>query len=136
MSTKYNIYGGTGSNIWQGTQSVGTKTAGTFGLNAFANPAQVYSEFRPCVLGFDTSCGGYYNLRGLPTWNLDMNIIKDIGVYKERVGATMFFQFTNILNHFQSSGPSLSLTGPTTFGQITGQANNPRSLEFGLRIRF
>jgi len=52
------------------------------------------------------------------------------------VGATFFFTFTNILNHFQPSGPSLSLTSPTTFGQITGQANTPRQLELGLRIRF
>ncbi len=136
MHTYYNNYGGTGTNIWQGTQSVGTKTSGTYGLNAFTNPAQVYGEFRPCVLGFDTSCGGYYNMRGLPTWNLDANFIKDIALYKERVGATMFFQITNILNHFQSSGPSLSLTSPTTFGQITGQSNTPRNMEFGLRIRF
>ncbi|SPF54386.1 hypothetical protein SBA4_6340004 [Candidatus Sulfopaludibacter sp. SbA4] len=133
---KYNQYGGTGYNVWQGTQSVGTKTSGTYGLNMFSNPAAVYAEFRPCVLGYDTSCGGYYNLRGLPTWNLDAQIIKDIGVYKERVGATFFFTFTNILNHFQPSGPSLSLTSPTTFGQITGQSNTPRQLELGLRIRF
>ena len=79
MHANYNIYGGTGTNIWQGTQSVGTKTAGTYGLNAFTNPAQVYGEFRPCVLGYDTSCGGYYTLRGLPTWNVDMSVIKDIG---------------------------------------------------------
>jgi len=135
-SVKYNQYGGTGYNVWQGTQSVGTKTSGTYGLNMFSNPAAVYAEFRPCVLGYDTSCGGYYNLRGLPTWNLDAQIIKDIGVYKERVGATFFFTFTNILNHFQPSGPSLSLTSPTTFGQITGQSNTPRQLELGLRIRF
>ncbi len=136
MHANYNIYGGTGTNIWQGTQSVGTKTAGTYGLNAFTNPAQVYGEFRPCVLGYDTSCGGYYALRGLPTWNVDMSVIKDIAVYKERVGATLFIQVTNILNHFQPSGPSLSLTSPTTFGQITGQSNTPRNMEFGVRIRF
>ena len=105
MHANYNIYGGTGTNIWQGTQSVGTKTAGTYGLNAFTNPAQVYGEFRPCVLGYDTSCGGYFSLRGLPTWNLDMSVIKDIAVYKERVGATLFIQFTNILNHFQPGSP-------------------------------
>ena len=135
-SVKYNIYGGTGSNIWQGTQSVGTKTSGTYGLNMFSDPAAVYGEFRPCVLGFDTSCGGYYNLRGLPTWNLDMSVVKDIGIYKERVGATFFVQFTNVLNHFQPSNPALSLTSPTTFGQITSQANTPRNTEFGIRIRF
>jgi len=135
-STHYGIYGGTGSNIWQGSQQVGTKTVNTYGLNMFSNPAAVYGEFRPCVLGFDSNCGAYGSLRGLPTWNVDMNVIKDIGVYKERVGATFFFLFTNLLNHFQSSNGSLSLTSPTTFGQITNQANTPRSIEFGLRLRF
>jgi hypothetical protein len=141
VSTHYNVYptGTNGNNLIFGPQSVGTKTAGTYGLNAFADPATVYSEFRPCVLGYDTSCGGYYNLRGLPTWNVDVSVVKDIGVYKERVGATVFVQITNVLNHFQAtspSGSSLSLTSPTTFGQITSQANTPRNMEFGLRIRF
>ncbi len=138
ISTHYNVYptGTNGNNLIEGPQSVGTKTSGTYGLNAFANPAQVYSEFRPCVLGYDTSCGGYYNLRGLPTWNLDASVVKDIALYKERVGAQFFWQITNVLNHFQSSGPSLSLTGPTTFGQITGQSNTPRNMEFGVRVRF
>jgi len=138
-STKYGVNGNSGTNIWQGTQSVGTKVQSTgvnYGLNMFSDPGQVYGEFRPCVLGFDTSCGGYYNLRGLPTWNIDMGVVKDIGIVKERVGATMFFQFTNLLNHFEPSNPSLSLTSPTSFGQITSQANTPRNMEFGLRIRF
>ena len=65
-SVHYNQYGNTGTNIWQGQQNVGTKTQGTYGLNMFSNPGQVYGEFRPCVLGFDASCGGYVNLRGLP----------------------------------------------------------------------
>ncbi len=75
-------------------------------------------------------------MRGLPTWNLDATVVKDIGIYKERVGAMLFFTFTNVLNHFQPSNPSFSLTSPTTFGQITGQSNTPRNMEFGLRIRF
>ncbi|MGA2197895.1 MAG: carboxypeptidase regulatory-like domain-containing protein, partial [Bryobacteraceae bacterium] len=135
-SVKYNIYGDTGTNVWQGTQSVGTKTSGTYGLNMFSDPGQVYGEFRPCVLGFDTSCGGYYSLRGLPTWNLDAQVVKDIGLHKESVGVTLFVTVTNVLNHFQPSGPSLSLTSPTTFGQITGQSNTPRNMEFGVRIHF
>lgn len=146
-SLNYGVAGTAGTNIWQGTQqNVGGKTP-NFGTNMFSNPGQVYSEFRPCVLGYDSSCGGYYNLRGFPTFNLDMNIIKDIGVYKERVGATLFIQITNILNHFQPNDPagsssisgggtSLSLTSPTSFGQITNQANTPRNMEFGLRIHF
>jgi hypothetical protein len=89
------------------------------------------------VLGLDTRCGGGAGpLRGLPTWNLDAQVVKNLAVYKERLGAQFFFTFTNVLNHFQPSNPSLSLTSPTSFGQITSQANSPRSMEFGLRIHF
>jgi hypothetical protein len=63
-------------------------------------------------------------------------VVKNLALYQERVSAQFLFIFTNVLNHFQPSNPSLSLTSPTTFGQITGQANSPRSMEFGLRIRF
>jgi hypothetical protein len=138
-SAHYGVAGSTGTNLVFGTNSVGTKLTSTgvlYGLNEFANPAQVYSEFRPCVLGLDTSCGGYYNLRGLPTWNLDAQVVKDLGLYKERVGAQFFFTFTNVLNHFQPSTGGGSLTSPTSFGQITGQSNSPRSMEFGLRVHF
>ena len=108
-----------------------------YNLYGFANPAQVYQEFRPCVLGFDTSCGGYYNLRGLPTWNTDANFIKDIGVYKERVGVTLSVLVTNIFNHFQPGNPAMSLSTPGTFGQITGSAGAaPRSMEFALRVHW
>jgi hypothetical protein len=127
-----------------GTNSVGTHTSNgvNFGLNMFANPAQVYSEFRPCVLGLDTSCGGADNLRGMPFWNADAQVVKDLGLYKERVGAQFFFTFTNVFNHFQPNNASgttaLSLTNPSQFGQITASnsANSPRSMEFGLRIHF
>jgi hypothetical protein len=102
----------------------------------FTNPGQIFSEFRPCVLGYDTNCGGASDMRGLPTWNLDTTVVKDIGLYKERVGAMLFFTFTNILNHFQPSTPTFSLTSPTTFGQITGQANTPRNMEFGIRLHW
>ncbi len=135
ISAKYGVAGQQGSNIIFGAAGVGTKTSTPY-LQAFSNPAQVYSEFRPCVLGFDTSCGGYYNLRGLPTWNTDANFIKDLGIFRERVGIMFSFLVTNIFNHFQPSGPSLSLTSPTTFGQITGQSNTPRSIEFGIRAHF
>jgi hypothetical protein len=117
--------------------SGGIGTANPSGLNFFADPAAVFAELRPCVLGIDTSCGGYFNLRNMPTWNLDATISKDIGVWREgRVGATVSFQFTNVLNHMQPNRPSLSLTSPTGFGVITDQINTPRNMEFGLRIHF
>jgi hypothetical protein len=139
-SAHYGVFGGTGSNIIYGNNvAIGEKSNGSYGplgLNMFANPAQVWSEFRPCVLGFDSSCGGYTDLRGLPYWNLDAQVTKDIGIYKERVSGMLFFTFTNILNHFNPSNGTLSLNSTTTFGQITGASNTPRNMEFGLRIRF
>jgi hypothetical protein len=117
--------------------SGGIGTTNPFGVNMFADPAAVYKEFRPCVLGIDTSCGGYQNFRGLPRWNVDATVTKDFMLIKERVGATMHFQFTNVFNHTVFSTPaSLSLTSPTTFGRFTGQANTPRQMEFGLRLHF
>jgi len=116
--------------------SGGIGTNNPYGVNLFSNPEAVYREFRPCVLGIDTSCGGYYNLRGLPRWNLDATVSKDVGLVGERVGATFIFQFTNLMNHVAMGSPSFSLTSPTTFGRITSQANTPRQMEFGLRIHF
>lgn len=119
-----------------GSNGIGTNSPA--GLNVFSDPAAVYNEFRRCVLGIDTSCGGYGNIRGLPTYNLDVTAGKSIGIWKDgRVGANLSFAFTNVMNHFQpSNANSLSLTSPTLFGRITGQANTPRNLEFGLRVHF
>jgi hypothetical protein len=118
-----------------GTNGIGTNNP--VGVNQFKNPALIYSEFRPCILGYDTSCGGAGNIRSQPTWNVDATALKDIGVWKEgRVGATLSFQITNVLNHVQLGNPSLSLNSPTLFGRITTQANTPRNMEFGLRIHF
>ena len=129
-------YTGGSSAHYNVSGSNGIGTNNLTGVNLFANPAAVYSEFRPCVLGYDTSCGGY--IRAQPTWNVDAEALKDIGVWKEgRVGATLSFQITNVLNHAQLSSPSsLTLSSPTNFGKITTQANTPRNMEFGLRIHW
>lgn len=131
-------YSGGNSAHYNVSGSGGIGTNNATGVNMFADPAAVYAQFRRCVLGFDTSCGGYGNMRGLPTWNMDATVSKDISAWREgRVGATLSFQFTNILNHVQPSFPSsLNLSNPSTFGRITGAANTPRNMEFGLRIHF
>jgi hypothetical protein len=131
----------TGSSITVGgfTQAVATSNGpqnGGTGVNMFADPASVWANFRRCVLGIDTNCGGVGNLRGLNRWNVDATLAKDLK-FTERVGATFTMQFTNILNHYQPSDPSsLSLTSPTTFGRITSAVYAARQMEIGLRIHF
>ena len=105
------------------------------GINMFANPSAVYSGFRRLILGVDTNSGGAGVLRGFGTFNLDLAVTKDIRI-REGIGATLSFQFLNVLNHFQPANPSLNIDSPGSFGVVTGQANTPRQMEFGLRIFF
>jgi hypothetical protein len=116
------------------SQNVGT--VNSTGLNIFGDPASVWGNFRRCILGIDTSCGGTGNLRGLNRWNVDATLAKDMK-FTERVGATFTIQFTNVFNHFQPSDPSsLSLTSPTTFGRITSNLYAARQMEVGMRVHF
>jgi hypothetical protein len=105
------------------------------GINMFANPSAVYAGFRRLILGVDNNGGGAGVLRGFGTFNLDMAVTKDIRI-REGMGATLSFQFLNVLNHFQPGNPTLSIDSPGSFGVVTGQANTPRQMEFGLRLFF
>jgi len=118
-----------------GAGSSGNLASGGSGINLFANPAAVFSDFRRLVLGFDTSGGGQGALRAFPTWNLDLGVLKDIRI-REGKGITLNFQFTNVLNHFQAGNPSLSIDSPATFGVVSSQANTPRQIEIGARAFF
>jgi hypothetical protein len=112
---------------------------GGVGTQLFKNPVAVYNQLRPCVLGFDTNCGAGVagGIRGMPTWNLDATASKDIGLWKEgRVGATLLFQITNVLNHVQLADPNMDISDPGSFGVLGGQTNTPRQMEFGIRIHF
>lgn len=42
----------------------------------------------------------------------------------------------NALNHVSFGAPGRDITSPTSFGQITGQAQGPRSIQFGLKYYF
>jgi len=119
--------------------SVGSNGIGVtnpLGLSMFDDPEGLYRNFRRCILGYDTSCGGINNLHGMWNWNLDATLSKEIK-FTERVGVTLTMQFTNVLNHFQpSDAGSFSLTSPTTFGRVTSAVYNPRQMEVGARIHF
>jgi hypothetical protein len=122
--------------------SAGNVANGGQGVNMFGNPQATFQEFRSCILGIDTNCGSNGLIRGLPQWNLDATISKDLGIWKEHVGATLIFQFTNVLNHVIFNNPDLDISNPAVWGVLGsanpngGQANTPRQIEFGLRVHF
>jgi hypothetical protein len=127
-------------------RTAGSKGFGDGGLpvNLFANPQAVYNNFRNPILGLDTKDGGWGIISGLPYWNLDMSVKKDIRI-TERIGSEFQIVFTNVLNHAQLLDPvGIALGSASTFGNSPGEGNGtnnagpytPRSMEFGFRVRF
>jgi hypothetical protein len=96
----------------------------------------VYNSLRPLILGFDKRSGGYGTFRGLPYWNLNMGIKKNIRV-TERLSAEASLSVNNILNHNQLLDPTLSITSPPAeFGLLSEEGTTPRTMEMGIRVVF
>ncbi len=120
---------------------------GGSGVNMFANPAAVYAAYRPFILGVDGRTGGAGTVTGQARWNLDLGLTKDTQ-FTERVGAQIFVQAFNVLNHMQWNDPSMNLLDQGDFGVLSGQygaltlggsgasANYTRIIQIGLRLHF
>jgi hypothetical protein len=103
----------------------------------FANPAAVFANVRPVILGLDGNTGGFGWFRGLPYWNMNLGIKKSIRM-TERFNAEASFNFINVLNHNQFLDPTLNIAGqnPNTFGQLSTEGTLPRTMEMGIRLKF
>lgn len=75
------------------------------------------------------------SFRGMPYWNMDLSLKKRFRI-TERFNSEFQVVFTNLLNHNQFFDPPLDLQTPTAFGVLNSQGNNPRQMEFGLRVSF
>ena len=124
------------------TSGCGTAAGGTgSGLNIFADPNAVCNAFRYIQIGSDTRTGRANPMRGLPFWNLDMDLGKDTHI-NERVAMRFSFDFFNIFNHHNFATPTLSQTNPAAFGVISStitppnRTNSARWIELGLRLEF
>jgi len=104
-----------------------------------ADPASV-ANFRNPILGFDMGHNSFV-LRGMPLWNVDFSIKKNTHI-TERIGFEFQVVFANVFNHMQASDPYYDLSDPGDWGLAivpsfsNQQANTPRQIEFGFRIRF
>jgi len=110
-------------------------------VNYFANPAAVAATARAPILGLDTNDGGTGFLSEPPYWNVDFQI-KKLTNLSERFSIETQFMFLNIFNHPQFNAAT---TGndpldiglpPGAWGDSSAQANNPRAMEFGIRLNF
>ena len=126
-----NNFGSSRHNNVAGSGGVGT--AGN--VNLFANPQAVFGCMHDPILGLDGGAGGAGVLRGMPFWNVDFQVKKNIHI-NERFSAEFQSIFTNVFNHDQLADPTLSLASPQSFGVLSTQVNTPRSIEVGIRFRF
>jgi hypothetical protein len=113
-----------------------------FGPSLYQNPAAVYNCYRNAILGIDNGHnGGVGNMRGMPFWNVDFSIKKNIRI-TERVSTEFGAVFTNVFNHVQLTDPYNALTDTTDFGALgfngagAGSTNTARKIELGMRVRF
>lgn len=105
-------------------------------LNLYADPSASYANFRAPILGYDTRRdGGYGPTRGLPYWNLDMSLKKNIKI-SERYSLEFQFLCLNTLNHVVFNNPYQQLGDSGDWGVLNSQGNTPRQMEFGLHFKF
>ena len=133
------------TNVYGNAISCGTAGAG---FNVFSNPAascpvngasfggtSFGDAVRSPILGLDGQIGGGGPITGLPFWNLDLGITRKIKI-NERFSSSLYFDFSNVLNHMQAADPCFQPWDTTTWGVLGCggdlQANQPRRLQLGL----
>jgi hypothetical protein len=74
---------------------------------------------------------------GLPYWNLDLSIRKNLKVW-EKTNLEFSAVSTNVLNHlvFSNGGFTASSSGSAGFGEVTSQSNSPRQIQIAVRASF
>jgi hypothetical protein len=111
------------------------------GLNMFADPSKVFSEFRNVNLTTDRVNGAANPITGLPLVNFDFGVGKTTHIF-ERFSVSYSAQFFNLFNNVNFVTPALSLGSPRNFGAITHQLiptnrqSGSRWIEMELRVDF
>jgi len=98
-----------------------------FNLAAFTQPADY--TFGDAPRAFD-------NCFGFPSYDEDMNVSKYFK-FTEKVSLQFRAEYFNVFNRVVFSGGNSSYSpGNQTFGLVSGQANNPRTGQLGLKLNF
>ena len=85
--------------------------------------------------------GGFGNagrniLRGPGTVNVDVGLLKNFALGRDRLGRLQFrAELFNVLNRVNFNNPNAALNAGANFGRITG-AGSPRIAQFGLKYLF
>lgn len=109
-------------------------------LTAYGNTNAVINDpngglsfFTPPDLTIYGRTGRGY-LRGLNRWNVDFGVSKTTKI-TERVSTRFDCQMTNVFNHVMFSDPNVDISSGN-FGILRTQYNQPRYIQFALRLDF
>jgi hypothetical protein len=67
--------------------------------------------------------------------NTDFSVIKQFALPREGMGLNFRAEFFNLFNHPQFGSPINDITAPG-FGSVNSTVNNPRVVQFGLKLTF
>jgi hypothetical protein len=108
-------------------------------VNQFKDGANEAMNWRNPLLGIDTRDNGYGGITGLPYWNIDFSVKKNIRV-AENVSLEFQGVFANVMNHMQWTDNYPCLCNTPGFGAVGGNPlgaeAEPRNIELGARVRF
>ncbi len=153
-----NAHSGFPVTIFAGAANTGQATRGNVRANAYhklAVPSQTVDAFFGPVTAAsfcgpgnnDGTCAygvpapGMFGTAGVGTerapsfFNLDMSIGKRFDV-TERQRFEFRAEFFNAFNHVSFGPPGRDISTPSSFGQITGQIQQPRNIQFGMKYYF
>jgi hypothetical protein len=108
----------------------------TFDQNGIPSLFKNTSAVSSFVAGYVGTVGVRGPIRGNHFWNDDLAVSKYFTLPKEGMRLQLRGEGYNLLNHENFSNPTLSLANPTTFGEITSSAGDPRVLQLALRFEF
>ena len=110
-----------------------------FGAVTAANFCAAGVDNGTCAFGIPAvgSLGnaGVGTLRAPSLFNFDTSIGKKSSV-TEKQYIDFRMEMFNAFNHASWGPPGRDITNPGAFGQITGQVQNPRNIQFGLKYYF
>jgi hypothetical protein len=97
----------------------------------------VFTAGDPNVYNYGTDSRTEPNIRSDGARNFDFAAFKNTTFGPEgRIGLEFRAEFFNLFNRTQFNPPNTSCCGGTSFGQVTGQYNLPRVIQFALRTTF
>jgi len=104
-------------------------------------------DFNPCAfvapLAGELGSASRAPLSGPGFFNTDFSVIKRFALPRENMGLDFRAEFFNLFNHAQFDTPSAfggqtgaDLNAPSQFGRLSKTVNNPRVVQFGLKLTF